>query len=146
VSWPTPLAGDVIRYAYLWKSEADAGREEGTKDRPTAVVLTHKTENDTLKVTVAPITHTPPNDSANAIALAPLTRQRLGLDDAPQWIIVSEVNTFSWPGPDLRPKPGQGPESVLLGRLSPRTAVELMQRVAAFGRARKLAITIRTDA
>jgi len=29
----------VIRFSYLWKREADAGREEGVKDRPCAVVI-----------------------------------------------------------------------------------------------------------
>ena len=39
MSWPTPQAGLVIRYSYLWQSEAAAGREEGVKDRPCAVIL-----------------------------------------------------------------------------------------------------------
>jgi hypothetical protein len=33
-----PAVGDVIRYAYLWSHESGAGREEGTKDRPAAIV------------------------------------------------------------------------------------------------------------
>lgn len=144
--WSAPRAGDVIRYAYLWKSEADAGQEEGLKDRPAAVVLALKTDGEVLKVTVAPITHTPPTDVREAILIAPATRQRLGFDDAPQWIIANEVNTFTWPGPDLRPKRGQGLGSVLLGRLPPRTAIDLTQRIASLGRARKLAITVRTNA
>jgi hypothetical protein len=39
MSWPTPRAGLVIRYSYLWQSEAAAGREDGVKDRPCAIVL-----------------------------------------------------------------------------------------------------------
>jgi hypothetical protein len=39
VSWPEPQPGLVIRFSYLWKREADAGREEGVKDRPRAIVL-----------------------------------------------------------------------------------------------------------
>jgi hypothetical protein len=35
-----PLPGQVIRYAYLWWSEARMGREDGNKDRPCGVVLT----------------------------------------------------------------------------------------------------------
>jgi len=38
VPLPAPELGLVISYAYLWSSEADAGREEGGKDRPCAVV------------------------------------------------------------------------------------------------------------
>jgi hypothetical protein len=39
VSWPVPRPGLVIRYSYLWESEARQGREEGVKDRPCAIVL-----------------------------------------------------------------------------------------------------------
>jgi hypothetical protein len=39
VTWPVPRPGLVIRYSYLWESEVRQGREEGTKDRPCAIVL-----------------------------------------------------------------------------------------------------------
>jgi hypothetical protein len=39
VPFPEPYAGLVIRYSYLWKREHKAGFEEGTKDRPCAVVM-----------------------------------------------------------------------------------------------------------
>ncbi|MGH8294414.1 MAG: hypothetical protein ACRETZ_02760 [Steroidobacteraceae bacterium] len=39
MSFPDPRPGLVIRYAYLWKREHDAGREEGSKGRPCAIVL-----------------------------------------------------------------------------------------------------------
>ena len=39
VAIPDPSPGLVIRYAYLWKREADRRRTEGTKDRPGVVVL-----------------------------------------------------------------------------------------------------------
>ena len=39
MSWPEPRPGLVIRFSYLWKPEADAGRVEGVKDRPCAIVL-----------------------------------------------------------------------------------------------------------
>ena len=35
---PLPVPGLVIRYSYLWHSEHLAGREEGTKDRPCAII------------------------------------------------------------------------------------------------------------
>lgn len=52
-------------------------------------------------VTVAPITHTKPEDLSQAIELTPATRRRLGLDAQKNWILATEVNTFFWPGPDL---------------------------------------------
>lgn len=36
---PVPEPGLVIRYAYLWDREAREGRDEGSKDRPCAIVL-----------------------------------------------------------------------------------------------------------
>jgi hypothetical protein len=54
-------------------------------------------------VTVAPITHTKPDDLVLAIELTPATRRRLGLDAQKNWIMATEVNTFFWPGPDLAP-------------------------------------------
>jgi len=100
---PNPQPGSVIRYAYLWHEEAQLGREEGVKDRPCAVVLAAKKENDETVVIAAPITHTPQPPGSGAIPLPSETQRRLGLDDTPCWIVTREVNRFIWPGPDLRP-------------------------------------------
>jgi len=43
---PTPEAGLVISYAYLWHHEHQAGREEGQKDRPSVIVLAGEREAD----------------------------------------------------------------------------------------------------
>jgi hypothetical protein len=45
------------------------------------------------------------------------TKRRLGLDDEQSWIVLTEINAFRWPGPDIRFAPGRGPESVALGLL-----------------------------
>ena len=100
---PDPRPGEVIRYAYLWHDEAMRGREEGLKDRPCAVVLATRKENDETVVIVAPITHTPQPANTGAVPLPPATQKRLGLDDDPCWIVTREINRFIWPGPDLRP-------------------------------------------
>lgn len=119
MSWPDPVPGLVIRYTYLWRREADQGREEGVKDRPCAVVAATKIEPDGLRVYVLPITHAPPQPPDEGIELPLPTKSRLGLDGERSWIMVSEVNRFSWPGPDLRFLPGQGPESASYGFLPP---------------------------
>jgi hypothetical protein len=103
VSLPDPQPGLVIRYSYLWRSEAQQGWESGMKDRPCAVVLAMARESGGLRVYVAPITHRPPTAGQSALQLPPLTKARLGLDDEQSWIITSELNAFLWPGPDLRP-------------------------------------------
>jgi hypothetical protein len=101
--YPQPFPGLVIRYAYLWKREADVGQIEGQKHRPCAIVVAVVQEEGEWVVTVAPITRQRPKDPNRAIALSAATRRRLGLGNQPNWIMATEVNSFYWPGPDLRP-------------------------------------------
>ena len=103
-SIPEPRPGLVIRYAYLWRHEAAQGRDEGTKDRPCVVVVAvTDDEHGGKTVWVSPITRRPPHDSTAAVEIPAATKHRLGLDSHRSWIVVSEVNRFAWPGPDLRP-------------------------------------------
>lgn len=108
-SIPEPRPGLVIRYAYLWRREAAQGRDEGSKDRPCVVVLAvTRDEQHGKTVWVSPVTHRRPDDPAVAVEIPARTKRRLGLDSHQSWIIVSEVNRFSWPGPDIRPiEPGR---------------------------------------
>jgi hypothetical protein len=145
VTWPAPQPGLVIRYAYLWKREAEAGREEGVKDRPCAVVLASEDDEGRTRVIVLPITHTMPRPPEEGIELPRPTQTRLGLDTARSWVIVSEGNDFNWPGPDLRPLPGQGPESVAFGFLPPRFFHLVRDRFIARARARQAGMVPRTD-
>lgn len=119
MSWPTPQPGLVVRYSYLWKREADTGREEGVKDRPCAVVIAIEDQAGRPRVIVLPITHSTPQPPDEGIELPHPTKVRLGLDDARSWVIVSESSDFAWPGPDLRFLPGQDPESAAYGFLPP---------------------------
>jgi hypothetical protein len=131
VSFPVPKPGLVIRYAYLWESEAREGREEGTKDRPCAIMLVVLREGDNPIVRVLPVTHTAPGDAADALEIPFATKHRLGLDSERSWVILSEANDFIWPGPDLRPVPGRDPGTVAYGFLPPgfmRVLRERMER------------------
>mgnify|MGYP003110792108 CR=1 FL=1 len=114
---PEPVPGLVIRYAYLWSHEARAGHDEGSKDRPCAILLSSITKAGTKVVTVLPVTHTPPSDERLAVEIPPSTKARLGLDGDRSWIILSELNHFQWPGPDLRPVPGDPVGEVAYGLL-----------------------------
>jgi hypothetical protein len=140
VTIPVPGVGLVIRYSYLWHSEYLAGREEGQKDRPCALVAAIRTgEAGETRVLVLPITHSPPVASSDAVEIPLLIKERLGLDAGRSWIVVSEWNDFVWPGPDLRPVPGADPASVAYGFLPLRffTAVrERFHELARKGRAR----------
>ncbi len=64
---PAPVPGLVIRYSFLWSHEAKAGREEGNKDRPCAILLAVAAKDGEQIVTVLPVTHTPPVDDRLAV-------------------------------------------------------------------------------
>lgn len=115
-----PVPGLIIRYSYLWRSEFQAGRDEGVKDRPVAIVAAIIADADgEQRVLVLPITHTPQSDPAAAVEVPAGVKKRLGLDDRPSWIVVSEANEFVWPGPDVRPVPGAADGRIDYGFLPP---------------------------
>ena len=145
VSWPVPRPGLVIRYSYLWESEARQGREEGVKDRPCAIVLVILREGEHPIVRVLPVTHTAPSNPADALEIPPETKTRLGLDAERSWVILTEANDFIWPGPDLRPIPGRDPSTVAYGFLPPGFMRVLRQRLEQRWRQRRPRIVGRTE-
>jgi hypothetical protein len=86
VSWPRPWPGLVIRYSYLWRREALAGRDEGLKDRPCAVVLAFQDEDGRTRVYALPITHSAPAAGEDAIEIPAVVKARLGLDGVRSWL------------------------------------------------------------
>lgn len=145
MTWPAPQPGLVVRYSYLWKREAEAGRDEGVKDRPCAVVVAIEGETDRTRVLVLPVTHAPPQPPDEGIELPQPTKLRLGLDSERSWIMVSEANDFIWPGPDLRFLPGQGPESSAYGFLPTRLFRVVRDRFLARARTRQATLIARTE-
>ena len=100
----------VVRYAFLWSSEANAGRTEGRKDRPCVIVTAiRRVADGRFRVRVLPMTHSP-IEEARSIAIPAKVKRHLGLDADASWIVLDETNEFFWPGVDLRPisrsKPG----------------------------------------
>jgi hypothetical protein len=128
VTLPTPESGLVIRYSYLWLREHREGREEGTKDRPCAIILATRVQDGETKVLVVPVTHTPPLNIQAALELPPAVKRHLGLDADRSWVILSESNLFDWPGPDLRRIKDRDDSSVAYGFLPPRLFSELRRR------------------
>lgn len=145
MSWPTPQAGLVIRYSYLWRDEAAAGREEGVKDRPCAVILAVEGGGGETLVYVLPITHTPPQEADDAVELPRATKQRLGLDGERSWIVITEGNSFVWPGPDLRRLPDKGSESAAYGLLPAALFNVVKARFLTRIRDRRSAVVRRTE-
>jgi hypothetical protein len=68
--------------------------------------------------------------------MPPKVCRHLGLDDEPTWIVIDEINEFTWPGYDLRPVPGR-PSQYSYGFLPPRLLAEILERMLAL-RARRL--------
>ena len=103
---PHPEPGLVLSYSYLWHGEYAAGQEEGRKDRPSVIVLAvERGTEETVVVTVLPITHSAPSDSRTAVEIPMPVKRHLGLDDRRSWIVITEGNEFIWPGYDLRKLP-----------------------------------------
>ena len=106
MSFPGPKPGLVIRYSFLWSTEADRGLIEGQKDRPCAIVVAAKLgSGGQIQTIVAPVTHSPPADISTSLEIPAQTCRALGLDEGRHWLRLDELNRFVWPGFDLRPKP-----------------------------------------
>ena len=142
---PIPVQGLVIRYSYLCRSEHLRGRDEGVKDRPCAVILVTRLENEDRVVTVLPITHTPPLELSFAVEIPYSTKQRLGLDAERSWVMLSEANRFVWPGPDLRPLRGADVASIAYGMLPYRLMEDIRMKFIAHIKARRAKLVSRTE-
>jgi PemK-like, MazF-like toxin of type II toxin-antitoxin system len=142
VALPTPELGLVLNYAYLWHDEHLAGKEEGRKNRPSVIVLCSKREEDqSVVVTVLPITHSAPKKSTSAIEIPQAIKHHLGLDDARSWIMLTEGNDFIWPGYDLRKVPSAN--DYAFGFLPPRFFRQIQYALAAYLKTAKLKSTKR---
>lgn len=141
---PDPHPGLVISYSYLWADEAEAGKEDGVKDRPCAIVVARQMADDTTVVTVVPITHTAPDENTAAIEIPAVLKSHLGLDDLPSWVVVSEVNEFVWPGVDLRAIANTDPKEYSYGVIPPGFFNTIKQALLQSARA-KLSRVTRTE-
>jgi hypothetical protein len=132
MAFPIPQPALVICYSYLWHREFAAGREEGIKDRPCAIVAAVKTEDDSpYRVLVLPVTHRAPAKPEAAIEIPLETKQRLGLDHEQSWVCLTEWNEFLWPGPDLRILPGGNENTIAYGFLPYRLFEKIQAAFAA---------------
>ncbi len=70
-------------------------------------------------------------------------KKRLGLDDAPSWIVTSELNRFVWPGYDLRPTTRDKPDVFAWGFLPVEIFATLKSGIATHQREKRLRLTPR---
>ena len=140
---PRPAPGLVLRYAFLWRRELDAGQDESRKDRPCTVIIAAPAVTGGTQVYVLPVTHAPPSDPSLAIEIPPRVKQHLGLDGERSWIVLDEINDFLWPGYDLRPVPGSQPARIDYGFLPPRFFDRVRTAFLALAQARRVKRTPR---
>jgi len=95
------------------------------------MVLASRHHDDETQVLVVPVTHSPPENFADALELPPAVKQHLGLDSNRSCVVLSESNLFDWPGPDLRRVGDRDNSSVAYGFLPPRLFAELRRRCLA---------------
>jgi hypothetical protein len=114
---PEPLPGLVIGFDFLFREEAAAGQENASRPHPCAIILV-TTEGPRRRVRVLAISHAPPSASQarHYLQLTPAECRQMGLDSGNHWINLRDINSFDWPGYDLRPiAPGGG---YVFGRMS----------------------------
>lgn len=145
MSLPKATAGLVIRYSYLWENQHLEGLEEGTKDRPCAIILAITNDEGKQRVVVLPVTHSQPSDMDLAVELPAAVKNSLGLDDDRSWVIISESNVFTWPGPDLRRIEDRDDSSIAYGVLPPKFFNSLKQKFVSYIRRTKSKSVERTQ-
>lgn len=138
----TPFPGMIVRYSFLWSSEAEAGETEGRKDRPCVIITAVRRADDgRLRVRVLPITHRP-TEEPRSIPIPPKVKRHLGLDADASWIVLDEANEFFWPGVDLRPVSRSKPGVWTFGILPTEIFDEIQARLRTLLQQRR---TFRTD-
>lgn len=106
------------------------------------VVLAIAGRGDSRQLLVAPVTHSVPASSAVAIEIPANVKRDLGLDRERSWIMVTEVNRFTWPGPDVRPIAGGSP---LYGAIPDWLLKRVQARIGAIAERGAVGITRRTE-
>ncbi len=126
---PQPTPGLVVHFDYLWRYEHEQGEESGSKRRPCVLVVAVINKDGQTEVVVAPITHKEPLPG-QGVEIPLRVKSSLGLDDLRSWVIVDDLNTFTWPGENLYPIPGSPPGTYDYGFVPPllleriRTGIE----------------------
>ena len=70
-------------------------------------------------------------------------KKQLGLDRERSWIILTELNRFIWPGPDIRPLPGD--DDPFYDALPDWLFVRVRDGIVARAQAGQLKVTKRTE-
>ncbi len=124
-----PEMGDILSYRYLWSREAQRGVQEGSKARPSVVLLATEQDDDPLKVVLLPITHSEPNNLADAFLIPTDEAKSAGLDEAKNYVSLIEYNQFEWKGYDVESIPRSNPQTEYYGKISKDLLNQLVREV-----------------
>lgn len=101
-----PKIGWIVEHYFLWADEDEAGRTEGRKPRPCIIIAVEEEAPGRQRITVLPISTSPPPPGTPSLPIPDVLKAALGLDPArPSWVVVKDANVFTWPGYDLVPRP-----------------------------------------
>jgi hypothetical protein len=106
------------------------------------VVLATLVEAGKTQLLVAPVTHTEPQ-AGSGVPIPLAVKRHLGLDDAPSWIVTSEVNRFFGPGPDIRP--AKGADEPLYGAIPARLFQQVKGQISTNAASGQASVTKRTE-
>ena len=106
------------------------------------VVLARIVTGGRTELLVAPVTHSEPRDG-EGIPIPQSVKLHLGLDADPSWIVVTELNRFTWPGPDIRP--AKGGDNPLYGAIPARLFEQVRQGISRHAQTERLQMPKRTE-
>lgn len=107
------------------------------------MVVATLARGDRTLLLVAPVTHAPPDSGTDAIEIPRNVKKQLGLDPQRSWIVLTELNRFLWPGPDVRLAPGN--EDPFYDALPDWLFLRVRDRILAHAGANQLRVTKRTE-
>ena len=92
---------------------------------------------------VSPITHSEPQSLTSAIEIPQRIKRDLGLDAERSWIVLTELNRFGWPGPDVRLVAGGS--DPFYGAIPDQMFIQMRDAIVARAGANRLRMTTRTE-
>jgi len=91
---------------------------------------------------VAPITHREP-DLGRGVEIPAPVKRHLGLDAERIWVVTTELNRFTWPGPDIRLVPDG--DTPLYGTIPAKLFEQLRQAISDHADTHRVRIPKRTE-
>jgi len=85
-----------------------------------------------------------PRDLNVAVEIPARVKDHLGLDDERSWVILNELNVFTWPGFDLRPI-RRGDTRIDYGFLPPKLFDKLIEKFAELEESEQMQQTSRDE-